>query len=182
MKKLRRVIAGIDEKGVSRFTADEEIEAVTPPTLGTDIIQIFGSDQQLTVPYDGKPAEGLRFFPKDASGFRFIIFTYPAKASPHQLTDDPAAHAETERLTPGIGEAVSGSGGMHATATVDLEYVISGELTLILDSGERKVLRAGDCLVQCGTQHAWLNEGDEPATMLLVFIGVNQDVSRFPAV
>lgn len=179
MKRLRRVIAGIDETGKSRFTSDEIIEAVTPPTLGTDIIQIFGSDVPLTVPYDGKPVEGLRFFPGNDSSFRFIIFSYPGKSNPEPLSDDPAAHAETERLTPGIGEAVAGSGGMHATATVDLEYVISGEMTLILDSGERKVLRAGDCMVQCGAQHSWVNESDEPATVLLVFIGANQDASRF---
>lgn len=179
VKKLRRVIAGIDDKGVSRFVSDEIIEAVTPPTWGTDIVHIFGTDEALTVPFDGTPPQNLAFFPKQPAAFRFIIFTYPSKSDRGEPRVDEAAIKEAERLVPGANDVVSESGGQHATSTVDLEYVISGALTLTLDSGEKRVLRAGDCLVQCGTMHSWENETDEPATMLLVFIGANQDTTRF---
>jgi len=52
--------------------------------------------------------------------------------------------------------------GMHKTRTVDYCIVFSGEIWAVLDEGE-VLLRAGDCLVQRGTHHAWSNRTDEPA-------------------
>ncbi len=89
------------------------------------------------------------------------------------------ATAETDRQTPGMTDAVSDSAGMHYSATVDLEYVIDGEFTLTLDSGEKKVIPAGTALIHCGDNHSWSNESDKPATMLLVFVGAHLDESRF---
>lgn len=180
MKKMRRVITGIDKDGLSRFVSDEVLEAFSPPTLGTDIIQVYGADDPLIVPFDGIQEEGLNFFPKQPAAFRFIVFTYPPNSDKAERKTDEASHAETERLAPGIGEVISHGGGMHATSTVDLEYVLSGQLTLKMDSGEQTVLKAGDCLIQCGTLHSWVNESDEPATVLCIFVGANQDMSRFP--
>jgi hypothetical protein len=31
-------------------------------------------------------------------------------------------------------------------------------------------LRAGDILVQCGTNHAWVNRGDQPARLVFVLL------------
>jgi len=180
MKSIRRVIAGIDENGSSVFVSDEVVEAVVPPTLGgNEILQLFGGDETPLVPNDGTVQEGLRFFPTNKDGYRFIIFTYPPESEITVPEDAAAAWEETERLTPGMGDAVSDSSGMHYTATVDIEYVLNGEFTLTLDSGQSKVLKAGDCIVHCGENHSWANKSDAPATMLLVFIGANQDVSRF---
>ena len=48
---------------------------------------------------------------------------------------------------------------MHRTRTLDYVVVIEGELVLILDDSEA-VLRAGDVVVQRGTDHAWENRSD----------------------
>ncbi len=179
MESLRRVVSGIDKDGLSRFVSDEIINGIVPPTLGTTLIQLFGNDEPLVVPNDGSQEGGLNFFPKVPGATRFFIFTYRGKNDPPHPDFDPTDNEGTERLTPGMGEIISDASGMHASTTVDLEYVLSGALTLILDSGERKVLRAGDCLIQCGTKHSWVNESDEPATVLCVFLGADQDASRF---
>ncbi len=180
MQNIRRVITGIDENGRSVFVADEILEAKVPPTLGgNQIFDLFGSDAVPIVPNDGTVEQGLRFFPTLPEGYRFIIFTYPPESEITVPEDPAAAWAETERLTPGMGDAVSDSGGMHYTATIDLEYVIAGEFTLTLDDGVSKVLKAGDSLIQCGAKHAWANKSDSPATLLLVFVGAKQDESRF---
>jgi mannose-6-phosphate isomerase-like protein (cupin superfamily) len=182
VQSIRRVITGIDETGKSVFVADEVVEAKVPPTLGgNQILDLFGSDAIPTVPNDGTVEQGLRFFPTTPEGYRFIIFTYPPESEIVVPEDPAAAWEETERLTPGMGDAVSDSGGMHYTATVDIEYVIAGEFTLTLDDGESRVLKAGDCLVQCGAKHSWANKGDVPATLLLVFVGAHLDESRFGA-
>jgi mannose-6-phosphate isomerase-like protein (cupin superfamily) len=180
MESIRRVITGIDENGVSRFVSDEIVQGVCPPTVGTFIVPIFGSDEAITVPNGGEVPEGLRFFPKKPAQFRYIIFTYPPKGTPPPTSGDPEADwAEAERMTPGMGDVISDNSAMHATSTVDLEFVLDGEITLTVEDGETKTLRKGDCIVQCGTKHAWSNETDKPATVLLVFIGANQDVSRY---
>ncbi|KAF7533636.1 hypothetical protein G7054_g6909 [Neopestalotiopsis clavispora] len=46
---------------------------------------------------------------------------------------------------------------MHRTVTMDYGVLISGELELILDSGEARQLQPGDVVVQRGTSHAWRN-------------------------
>jgi len=59
--------------------------------------------------------------------------------------------------------------GMHRTATVDYALMLAGELVAIMDKGET-VLRAGDVLVQRGTQHAWANRSGQPARVAFVLI------------
>ncbi len=180
MEQIRRVITGIDENGNSAFVSDEVVPAKIPPTLGGNrIFDLFGSDTVPTVPNRGEVQTGLRFFPSSPDGYRFIIFSMPPA---HEMTvpdDAEAAWAETERLTPGMGDAVSDASGMHYTATVDLEYIIQGEVTLTLDSGESRILKAGDTLIQCGANHSWANNGNETVIILLAFIGANVDASRF---
>ena len=49
--------------------------------------------------------------------------------------------------------------GMHTTATVDFEVVVSGQATLELDDGAKVTLEVGDTCVQNGTRHRWSNSG-----------------------
>jgi quercetin dioxygenase-like cupin family protein len=58
---------------------------------------------------------------------------------------------------------------MHRTVSLDYGVVLEGEVELVLDSGERKLLRRGDMAVQRGTNHAWRNSSKtEWARMLYV--------------
>jgi uncharacterized cupin superfamily protein len=50
---------------------------------------------------------------------------------------------------------------MQKTRTLEFALVIEGEITLVLDTGEA-TLRAGDTVVQRGTNHAWSNRSDAP--------------------
>jgi hypothetical protein len=59
--------------------------------------------------------------------------------------------------------------GMHVTATVDYAIVLQGEITAILEEDEA-VLRAGDVLVQRGTNHAWANRTDCIARVAFVLV------------
>ena len=46
---------------------------------------------------------------------------------------------------------------MHRTVSLDYGVVLEGEVELILDSGETRILKRGDVAVQRGTNHAWKN-------------------------
>jgi mannose-6-phosphate isomerase-like protein (cupin superfamily) len=50
---------------------------------------------------------------------------------------------------------------MQKTQTLDFCLVLEGEITLVLDTAEVH-LKAGDTVVQRGTNHAWSNRSNEP--------------------
>ena len=59
--------------------------------------------------------------------------------------------------------------GMHRTTTVDYAIMLEGEIVAILDKKET-TMRAGDVLIQRGTNHAWANRSDKPARMAFVLV------------
>jgi quercetin dioxygenase-like cupin family protein len=60
---------------------------------------------------------------------------------------------------------------MHRTVSLDYGVVLEGEVYLILDSGEEKLMRRGDISVQRGTNHAWRNASDTTwARMMYVLL------------
>ncbi|KKK15733.1 hypothetical protein P175DRAFT_0539169 [Aspergillus ochraceoroseus IBT 24754] len=46
---------------------------------------------------------------------------------------------------------------MHRTVSLDYGVVLEGEVELVLDSGETRLLKRGDISIQRGTNHAWRN-------------------------
>ena len=62
---------------------------------------------------------------------------------------------------------------MHTTASIDYIVIISGELWLILDSGQEVLLVPGDTVVQNGTNHAWQNRHPEPCVLAAVMLGID---------
>jgi hypothetical protein len=58
---------------------------------------------------------------------------------------------------------------MHVTPSLDYGIVLEGEITLITDTGET-LCRAGDVIVQNGTNHAWANRSGKMARMCFVLI------------
>ena len=58
---------------------------------------------------------------------------------------------------------------MHKTETVDYIILLKGDVTLILDEEEIDI-KPFDVVVQRGTNHAWVNNGTEPALLIAVLI------------
>ena len=59
--------------------------------------------------------------------------------------------------------------GMHITKSVDYALVLEGEIWAVMDEGET-LLKAGDVLIQRGTNHAWANRSEKTARMAFVLI------------
>lgn len=57
----------------------------------------------------------------------------------------------------------------HRTRSIDYGIVLSGEITLLVDEGEVTV-KAGDIVVQRGTNHGWVNRTDRPCRIAFVLI------------
>ena len=58
---------------------------------------------------------------------------------------------------------------MHKTETIDYIILLRGDVSLLLDEEEVR-LEPFDTVVQRGTNHAWVNHGDEPALLIAVLI------------
>ena len=76
-------------------------------------------------------------------------------------------------------------GRMHRTETIDYVIVISGEIDMDMDDSTVH-LRAGDVMVQRGTNHAWVNRGTAPARLAFVLVdakplGIGHPIVAAPA-
>ena len=62
---------------------------------------------------------------------------------------------------------------MHRTRSIDYALVLEGEIDMLLDDSEVH-LKAGDVLVQLGTNHAWANHSGKPCRIAFVLIDAHQ--------
>ncbi|KIW86769.1 uncharacterized protein Z519_12555 [Cladophialophora bantiana CBS 173.52] len=49
---------------------------------------------------------------------------------------------------------------MHRSMSLNYNFVIEGEVEVLLDSGETRTLKRGDGLVQRAVNHAWRNTSE----------------------
>src|SRR5205807_8436146 len=153
--------------GTSVFVADEQVEPITVSLLpGLEFHRLWGGDAPPTLPTDGSPPAQPRYFPPPG-GYRFGFFTLgPESVGMPDDLDVGAALVELGTKLPGLADVMEPDHpGMHTTDTVDIDLVVSGEVWLELDDGAEVQLRAGDCVVQNGTRHAWHNRSSEPAVL-----------------
>jgi mannose-6-phosphate isomerase-like protein (cupin superfamily) len=174
--KVRRVVTGQDPGGKSVFVSDSEVDPIELSILpGTAFHRIWGSDEQPSLPTDGSQPAAPMYFPP-TEGYRFSFFTLgPDEVALPEDLDIGAALEELGTKLPGLGEAMEPENpGMHTTDTVDIDVVISGEVDLELDDGKTVHLRAGDCVIQNGTRHAWRNRTSEPAVLFVTLLGARR--------
>ena len=139
----RRIVTGHDESGKSVVLSD----APTPKTLdiGSAAFHEVWITDRMPVPIahaEPEPTERPVRTPPPANGVMVRI---------------------TE-MAPGAESP------MHRTETVDVGVPLDGETWLLLDDGSETLVRAGDAVVQRGTNHAWANRSDRPVRMLFVLI------------
>ncbi|HTC43865.1 MAG TPA: cupin domain-containing protein [Steroidobacteraceae bacterium] len=145
----RRVVTGHDASGKSVVLSDGPPPQRHPmhgPDVGADFFEIWNSTQPVPVLTAMEPEPNERAFtimPVSGHLLRIIEIYPPSKGGKRTV--------------------------MHRTRTVDYVVVISGEIVLVLDDSE-VTLRAGEVVVQRGTDHAWENRSSEPARMAFFHI------------
>jgi mannose-6-phosphate isomerase-like protein (cupin superfamily) len=171
---IRRVVTGHDAAGQAVFASDTVVDAITVDLLpGFEFVRLWGADTPPAFPDDGAQPAAPAYFPP-VGGFRFGTFTVPPATQVDPSTVDiDAALAALEAALPGMAAHMEPDApGMHTTASVDYEYVVSGRVVLELDNGASVELGPGDTVIQNGTRHAWRNPFDEPCVMVVVLVGV----------
>ena len=131
------------------FTSDGPVPAAGTGPSGTLFYELWATDAT-PAPIDADPSGA------DPSG------TLPTGP----LSVPPAPNGTKVR----INELPPGAGSpMHRTQTVDYGIVLDGEVVLVLDDSET-VLRAGDVIVQRGTNHRWENRSGTTARVAFILI------------
>lgn len=105
-----------------------------------------------------------RTFPPPG-GAKFGVVRFPAHS-------DGRMPAKAESLSPGMTHNDQAS-GMHRTASVDFEVILSGRIVLEVPGGESREFGPGDALVLNGAPHRWHNPFDEPCVYAAVILGAN---------
>ena len=174
--RIRRVITGHDANGKAIVVSDGAAPSVRtvplwPGLISTDIWKTAA----MPVPIgreEADPTLGPRTLHPAPRGTLFRISIVPPETDAIRNLD-PTQSKEVFR---GVGNADASTrahGGrhplMHRTQTLDYAVVLEGEITMLLDDSEVH-LKAGDVVIQRGTNHAWSNRSGKPVRMLYVLI------------
>jgi quercetin dioxygenase-like cupin family protein len=142
---IRRIVTGHAATMVAKAIMDGPAtnwKSGSPGTVSTLIWSTDATPADIAV---GEPVEDL--------GARLLGTAPPRNGTRFAVIDFPPGN----------------SGRMHRTETLDYVIVIAGEIDMDMDESTLR-LKAGDVLVQRGSNHAWVNRGSERARVAFVLI------------
>ena len=168
--RVRRVLTGHDSEGKSTFIADglapNVKEMASMPGLAlTDLWETRGAPASNAGAADAAARPVRLEPPRNGSILRIVEFPpdsqWRERADARRAFDSiGAGHAADRRSSDPM---------MHRTSTVDYIIVLKGEIYAVMEKGET-LLRAGDILVQRGTNHSWSVRGSEPCIVAAVLV------------
>jgi hypothetical protein len=173
---FRRIVTGHDNDGNAVVLSD------APPSR---VVQVGGEGgptfvevwHTLETPalidrHSGEPNESGLVLAPPHGGTRIRVIDFPPEGDAIRRLDEAGAREKFGAMG-GASAAQFKHGAphplMHRTQTIDYGIVLTGEMTLIVDRGET-IIRAGDVVIQRGTNHAWANRSDRNCRMAFVLI------------
>jgi mannose-6-phosphate isomerase-like protein (cupin superfamily) len=175
-RPFRRIVTGHDQDGKAIILSDtspERTYMIGGPE-GAKFHEVWNTRQSPAFidSRAGEPEDTSLILapPKGGTRIRVIDFPPEVEAIRNLTKEEASKHFKSM----GGEDASKGGQGaphplMHRTATIDYGIVLEGEMTLILDNGEATI-KAGDIVIQRGTNHAWANRSDKTCRMAFVLI------------
>jgi quercetin dioxygenase-like cupin family protein len=142
---IRRVITGHGVGDVAKVLIDAPATNAKYPAAGTVSTMMWCTDSAPAAIAAGEKIEDM--------GARILGTAPPAKGSRFAVIDFPPGNKPR----------------MHRTETIDYVIVLSGEIEMDMDDST-VTLKAGDIMIQRGTNHAWANRSAAPARVAFVLI------------
>jgi len=172
-RRTRRVVTGHRADGKSAILLDGPAPNVRQRKAGNASTLLWVTDE-CPASVDGDADRAARDIgvPPPPRGSIFRIAEFPPGM------EATAPDNETLLRDFGIGEDVlrghpPRDPAIHRTRSLDYVIVLEGEIVLLLDEGET-TLRAGDVVIQQGTNHAWVNRGGVPCRLAMVFLDAEE--------
>ncbi len=171
IRPIHRVVTGHNADGKSVILFDDNAPNVTEikAAPGTGVTEVWVTDEA-PANLDNETDRSLRPMRHDpvAQGTIFRVVEIPPETA-GQAIDAEKTFEELGSKNRPSAEATAKHATMHRTDSVDYLVVISGEMTMVMEEGE-VLLRPGDCIVQQGTYHGWVNTGTEPCMLAAILI------------
>ncbi len=142
---IRRVVTGHDAAQVAKVLIDAPATNAKSSGRGSVSTLIWSTD---ATPADIAVGEQV-----EDSGARILGTAPPANGTRFCVIDFPPGN----------------EGRMHRTETIDYVCVLEGEIDMDMDRSTVH-LKAGDVLVQRGTNHSWVNRGSKRARVAFALI------------
>ena len=173
-KATRRVVTGHDNSGKAIVLSDGPAPNVKVRQTGITSTLLWATDESpadMSGSEDRAARESGVAPPANGSILRIVDF--PPVTKEAVALGQAAMHKEMG-LSHG---APQGAGTRHAfthrTKSIDYALVLEGEIDMLLDDSEVH-LKAGDVLIQQGTNHAWVNNGTKPCRIAFVLIDADK--------
>ena len=179
VQPIRRVVTGLDESGkaivimdgaaANVVTSEHRPGGRTNLWRTTSMPACYGGDRD--------EADATFVVAPPPNGCNFRISEFPPE-DPELMAKIDGAKAFAE-----VGAAHSIVEGarhpfMHRTDTVDYAIVLEGEIDMMLDEQDVH-LKAGDVVIQRGTNHAWANRYDKLCRIAFILIdGVGENGNK----
>jgi mannose-6-phosphate isomerase-like protein (cupin superfamily) len=177
---VRRIVTGHDASGKAIVLMDgtnphRVVRALTG-TVNNLMWMAESTPAEMSGDIDRAAGKGGVAPPKGGSVFRIVDFP--------PTTDEEIAKFDPQFLSKQIPheghhsskDRESSHPFMHRTCSLDYAVVIVGEIDMKLDDSEIH-LKAGDVLIQQGTNHAWINRSGKTCRVAFILIDA---VDPFP--
>lgn len=173
---FRRIVTGHDADGKATIISDASParSLVVGGPGGPTFTEVWHTLETpaLIHPQPREPEESSLALAPPPNGTRLRVIEFPPEGEEiRKLTASEAL--EKFRSMAGENASTSVQGAphplMHRTKTVDYGIVLEGELTLIVDRGET-MIRAGDIVIQNGTNHAWANRSGKLCRIAFILL------------
>ncbi len=142
---IRRIVTGHDADRIAKVIMDGPATNAKHPAPGIFSTLIWCTDEMPAGISVGERVEDM--------GARILGTSPPPHGTRFAVIDFPPGNRAV----------------MHRTETIDYVVVLSGEIDMDMDDSTVK-LKAGDVMVQRGTNHAWINRGTERTRVAFVLI------------
>ena len=170
-KPIRRIVTGHNPAGTSVFLMDGPSPWEFNVGRGSVTVTELWETREAPADNSGSSDPMDHKFgilpPKNGSVFRIIEYLPDAQRQAEGYDREAAFRAM------GAAHALDRSSprhpGFHKTDTIDYVIVLEGEIWALMDEGEL-LMKAGDVLIQRGTNHAWSNRAEKPAYVMFVLI------------
>jgi quercetin dioxygenase-like cupin family protein len=143
--RIRRIVTGHNAEGIAKVLIDGPASNKKIPSPGTESTLIWCTDSAPARIPLGEDIED--------NGSRIIGTAPPVYGSRFAIVDFPPGNDPF----------------MHRTNSIDYVIVLEGEIEMDMDDSTVR-MKAGDVMVQRGTNHAWANRGTARARLAFVLI------------